>query len=192
MEPSHAESYARLIADRVAEIPVPAEFREPDVLIAGDGLEVAVARPTQDRPRPVLTVGERLAVEAPREVVKGVVAVHVARAHLGIPEPAGQWAPILLGFSGVFSAFGLATGLAPFLALGGLGAIGGVLGLRARIAAADELRDRVRQADEVAAEWVGRQSVVDALGWLADRSQPGTAGRLAPPTIADRLTSLGA
>ncbi|MEW1842648.1 hypothetical protein AB0392_32290 [Nonomuraea angiospora] len=193
MQGSHAESYAQLVRDRVAEIPVPEQFRDPDVLI-GDGHTVTVARADQDRLRPVLTVGERLAVEAPRDVVKGVVAVHVARAHLGSPSPAGQWVPTLLIFSGVFCVFGLATGLAPFLFIGGLGIIGGVLGWRARIEAAHELRARVHEADELAVTWVGRQSVVDGLRWLADRTDADArpSGRLDPPTFHDRLAQLSA
>ncbi|WP_188186819.1 hypothetical protein [Nonomuraea sp. SYSU D8015] len=195
MEPSHAQSYAQLISDRVSEIDLPAEaawFRDPEVVIAGDGIEVMVATPTADRPRPVLAVGERLAVEAPREVVKGVVAVQVARAHLGHPEPAGQWATLLFGFSGVFLLFGLATGLAPFGFLGGLGVIGGVLGWRARIEFAHALRARVHEADELAVSWVGRQNVVDALHWLASRVEPDPrpGGRLDPPTFHDRLAHL--
>ncbi|MCF6467432.1 hypothetical protein FAF44_03255 [Nonomuraea sp. MG754425] len=194
MQGSHAESYQRLIADRVAEIPVPERFRDPDVLIAGEGIEVSIAVPSTDRPRPVLTVGERLAVEAPRDVVKGVVAVHIARAHLGHPAPVGQWVPTLLIFSGVFVLFGLATGIAPFLFLGGIGIIGGVLGLRSRIEAAQVVRARVHQADELAADWVGRQAVVDGLRWVTDRAEPDArfGGRLAPPTVQDRLRALGA
>ncbi|MEV1003371.1 hypothetical protein [Nonomuraea sp. NPDC050202] len=198
MQGSHAQSYAQLIADRVAEIPLPPEaawFRDPEVLIAGDGIEATIAPPAADRPRPVLTVGERLAVEAPRDVVKGIVAVHVARAHLGTPEPAGLWAPLLLGFSTIVAVFGLLTGLAPFLFVGGIGLICSVLGWRSRIESAHALRERVHEADELAAAWVGRQSVADALQWLAGRPGDGHhhgGGRLDPPALNDRLARLGA
>ncbi|TYB71289.1 hypothetical protein FXF51_02320 [Nonomuraea sp. PA05] len=197
MQGSHAQSYAQLISERVAEIPLPAEaawFRDPEVLIAGDGIEVAIAAPVAGRPRPVLTVGERLAVEAPRDVVKGIVAVHLARVHLGTPELAGLWAPFLLGCSTIVALFGLLIGLAPFLFVGGIGLIFSVLGWRSRIESAHALRGRVHEADELAVSWVGRQSVTEALRWLAGRSNHSHlgGGRLDPPTLNDRLTRLGA
>ncbi|MGR6921097.1 hypothetical protein ACU635_43235 [[Actinomadura] parvosata] len=198
MQGSHAQSYAQLISDRIAEISLPPEaawFRDPEVLIAGDGVEVAIAAPAADRPRPVLTVGERLAVEAPRDVVKGIVAVHLARVHLGTPEPAGLWAPMALGFSTILVLFGLVTGLAWFLFLGGIGLIGSMWGWLSRIESARGLRERVHEADELAASWVGRQSVVDALRWLAGRPDHGHhhgGGRMDPPTLNDRLARLGA
>ncbi|MEV4078918.1 hypothetical protein AB0J43_01325 [Nonomuraea fuscirosea] len=197
MQGSHAQSYAQLISDRIEEIQFPPEaawFRDPEVLIAGDGVEATIAPPAADRPRPVLTVGERLAVEAPRDVVKGIVAVHVARAQLGTLERTGLWAPMLLGFSTIFALFGLATGLAWFLFVGGIGFIGGMLGWRSRFETTQLIRERVHEADELATSWVGRQSVVDALRWLAGRPDHDhhDGGRLDPPTLQDRLARLGA
>lgn len=197
MQGSHAESYARLIADRVAEIPVPAEFREPEVLIAGDGIAVSVARPTQDRPRPVLTVGERFAVEAPREVLKGVVAVEVASAHLAglagqrARERAGSWAPSLAKVSVVALVLAWLGGSPWLMFAAGIGLIAVFLGWRERLAGAAAFRQRVYQADELAAEWVGRQTVHDALAWYAQRAgdEP-RPGVLSAPPLRERVARL--
>ncbi|MFG1963053.1 hypothetical protein [Nonomuraea sp. NPDC049028] len=201
MQGSHAESYAQVVRERVAELPVPERFRAPDVLIS-DGCVVEVARPTTARPTPVLTVGERLAVEGSRAVVQGLVAVEVARVHLDsakrrVAERAGSWATGLLKTSAVVLVLGLLFSSAWLVFLGGLGLVGGTLGLRLRLAGAEAFRQHVYDADELAVSWVGRQAVVDALRWRAERadSEP-TAGlvkaRFSAPTVRDRLAHLGA
>ncbi|MEU6710038.1 hypothetical protein ABZ897_01050 [Nonomuraea sp. NPDC046802] len=205
MEPSHAESYAHLIADRVAEIPLPTEcarFRDPEVLIAGDGFTASISPPTAGRTRPVLTVGERFAVEAPREVVQGAVAVEVASAHLAgqlgqrARERAGSWAPGLAKVSIVALVLGWLTG-SPWLIFGaGIALIGVVFGWRERLGGAAAFRERVHAADELAAEWVGRQAVHDALSWyierVGDEPRPGAlSAQLAPPSVRVRLARLG-
>jgi hypothetical protein len=203
MQGSHAESYARLIADRVAEIPVPEWCRDPEVLIAGEGITLSVARPTADRPRPVLMVGERLAVEAPRDVVQGVVAVEVASVHLaGEPgqrarERAGSWAPTLGKVSVAVLLLGWLAGSPWLMFAGGVALIAVFVGWRERLAGAAAFRDRVHEADELAAEWVGRQTVHDALTWYAqragDEARPGVlTAQLAAPPLRDRVARLAA
>lgn len=200
MQDSAAESYAHLIRDRVADIPLPPEYQAPDILI-GDGCRVDVAPATAARPKPVLTVGERLAVEGPRDVVRGLIAIEAAAAHLDTPEQraaerAGAWAPGLLKASAVVAVMGLLFGSPWLVFLAGIGGIAGLLGIRARVAAADAVRQHLHAADELAASWVGRQAVVDSLRWYADRAaveQRGAlASRFASPTILERLADLGA
>ncbi|SEU46710.1 hypothetical protein [Nonomuraea wenchangensis] len=201
MEPSHAESYAQLVRDRVAEIPVPEQFRDPDVLVAGDGIAITVARPTPDRPRPVLTVGQRMAIEAPRDVIKGIVAVEVASASLAdapgqrARERAGWWAPTLAKVSIAAFVLGMLAGSPWLMFSGGIALIGVFFGWRERLIGAAAFRERVHAADELATEWVGRQSVHDALTWYAERAgeEPPAgflAAQVAAPLLRQRITRL--
>ena len=200
MQDSAAESYAHLIRDRVAEIPAPPQFRAPDVLI-GEGCGVWVSPPTKSRPKAVLTVGERLAVEGPRKVVQALVSVELASVHLDTAERraaerAGSWAPGLIKFSGVVLVLGLVFGGVWFMFFGGLGLMAGMLGLRSRLVGAEALREHIYAADELAASWMGRQAVVEGLRWIAEHVEEALPHpfvvRFAAPTIQDRLAHLGA
>ncbi|MEU7857872.1 hypothetical protein [Nonomuraea sp. NPDC049141] len=201
MDGSFAESYAQVARERVADIPVPARYAFPDVLIE-DGYGVRIVPSTPDNPKPVLTIGDRVILAGARGVMQGIVAVEVAQAHLATrerrsAEAAGGWAFPLIVCSAVLLGLGLLGAVTWFIALGGLGMTGGMLGVRPRLAGAQAMRERIFEADDLAVDWVGRQAVVDSLRWRAEQaepeSQPGPLGaRFATPTIKERIAHLGA
>lgn len=201
MEGSFADSAAQVVRERVNAIPVPARYCYPEVLVE-DGYGFRITPSTPERPKPILTVGERLALEASREIMQGIAAITIAQADLATPErraaeQAGSWAPGALKFGAVLLLLGLLFGGTWFTFAGGLVLMAGIAGMRSKMAGSAAYRQRVYDADELAADWVGRQSVVDALRWLQQRHgrepEPGDIRKhFDPPQIRDRLRRLGA
>ena len=204
--------YVQLLRDRVAELNdrLPRGFLDPDVVIAGGGFDVhAVLSPT-GTPPPVLKVGKRFAmmnsgdsnigVSDVREVQKAIIACAINRANTASPdrrpiELAGWWASAVVKVSIVGLAAGLVIGSSWVTFGAAIALIVGVLGLARRASGARAYRERIYLSDHLAAEWVGRQAVVDALQWYARVNPPEPRRKLeffAPPTVQDRLVRLGA
>ncbi len=197
MQGSAAESYAQLVRDRIAGIEGPVEFRDPDILIA-PGHAVTVTPATAARPCPVLTVGDRVAVEGSRELVQGLVALELAHAYRLGPaqrraKQAGSWAPMLSMISMFVMFLGMRSHAIGMVFVCGLALTAGIAGLRLRLRGVEAARSNIYSADEVAAGWVGRRAVVDALHWHHGHTSPPTSflPPFALPSFRQRLTRIG-
>jgi hypothetical protein len=143
-------------------------------------------------------VGARFAREAPRDTQRAIIACEVARKHMATPsrrrvEQAGRWAATAIRAGIIILTAGLLLGSPAVTFAGAVTLIAGGMGLHQRVSGAQAVRDRVHAADELAASWVGRDTVVHGLQWQLEHSLPERlrrASRFSPPTVQDRLAHL--
>uniref|UniRef100_UPI003F490B44 hypothetical protein n=1 Tax=Nonomuraea sp. CA-251285 TaxID=3240002 RepID=UPI003F490B44 len=205
------QAYVQIIRDRLSSLEqaLPEDFRATDatVTIVDKGYGVR-ARPSLTEPE--LQVGEGFArageyvsregVTDIRDVLAAIIACEINRAHTANEaarrvEQAGRWFSTVLRIAALMLGVGLVAGSAWLTFSGGIAVIVSAYGLRLRLAGIRAHRERIYRADATAADWVGRQAVVDGLQWWwrvrPAEPQPRLAA-FALPTVQDRLAALGA
>jgi hypothetical protein len=194
------EAAALRVRELITEIAGQHQLPHPDVLI-GDGYEIALVPASSTRAAPVLTVGDRLAYEAPRTVLSGLLARELASASLDTPqrrraERVRAWMSGAVKVSIAVLGIGLLASNIIWTFSGGMGLVMVIYSLWSTSAM---LRENTYAADKLAASWVGLQALVDGLRWQAERAEPTVRRRsavltaaFAPPSVQDRLTELGA